>query len=117
MVTRQGFTSINTFHFLFSGHLQRTGKFRHRKKLSVDFDADKLQDEFIPNAAPPLLHGNIHSFAEAASSPSSPCLGQDAAQVQPNMREDWAATRIQTAFRGFLVLEASFHFLAASTGP
>ncbi|KAF7121020.1 hypothetical protein RHSIM_Rhsim13G0197400 [Rhododendron simsii] len=84
----------------------RTGKFRHRKKLSVDFDADKLQDEFIPNAAPPLLHGNIHSFAEAASSPSSPCLGQDAAQVQPNMREDWAATRIQTAFRGFLARRA-----------
>lgn len=43
---------------------------------------------------------------EAADSPSSSLQVQDTDQSQLNAREERAAIRIQTAFRGFLVLDS-----------
>ncbi|KAK9280339.1 hypothetical protein L1049_014027 [Liquidambar formosana] len=83
-----------------------TSKFRHRRKHSVEIDSDILQDESNHNAAPPVGVGDIHSIPDAAGSPSSSFQVQDAAQIQQNMREEWAAMRIQTAFRGFLARRA-----------
>uniref|UniRef100_A0A5B6ZJX6 IQ-domain 5 n=1 Tax=Davidia involucrata TaxID=16924 RepID=A0A5B6ZJX6_DAVIN len=85
--------------------MSSTGKFWHRRKHSVEIDTDILQDEFNQNAAPPVADTNIHSVPDVGS-PSSSLQVQDAAQIQQNMREEWAATHIQTAFRGFLARRA-----------
>lgn len=79
-----------------------TGKFWHRRKHSVEFDPDLLQEELNQDAARPAEDSDIPSFSEAACTPSSSVQVQDAGQIQ-QQREEWAATRIQTAFRGFLV--------------
>lgn len=79
-----------------------TGKFWHRRKHSVEFDSDLLRDELNQDAARPAEDANMPSFSEATCTPSSSVQVQDAAPVQ-QQREEWAATRIQTAFRGFLV--------------
>lgn len=79
-----------------------TSKFRQRRKHSVDFDADKLQEEFKDNVAEPVGDAN-HSVLDASESPSASLQVQDVAHNQKALREEWAATRIQTAFRGFLV--------------
>ncbi|GMP99149.1 hypothetical protein CsSME_00046742 [Camellia sinensis var. sinensis] len=84
----------------------RTGKFRHRRKHSVEIDADILQDDFSHNAAPPFVDADIRSMPDAAGSPSISLQVEDAAKIQQNLREEWAATRIQTAFRGFLARRA-----------
>ncbi|KAA8550146.1 hypothetical protein F0562_001838 [Nyssa sinensis] len=78
-----------------------TGKFWHRRKHSIEIDTDILQDEFNQNAAPSVADTNTHSIPDVGY-PSSSLQVQDVAQMQQNMREEWAATRIQTAFRGFL---------------
>uniref|UniRef100_A0A5B6ZM85 IQ-domain 5 n=1 Tax=Davidia involucrata TaxID=16924 RepID=A0A5B6ZM85_DAVIN len=85
--------------------MSSTGKFWHRRKHSVEIDTDILQDEFNQNAAPPVADTNIHSVPDVGS-PSSSLQVQDAAQIQQNMREEWAAIRIQTVFRGFLARRA-----------
>lgn len=79
-----------------------TGKFWHRRKHSVEFDADLLQEELNQDAARPVEDADVPSFSEAACTPSSSVQVQDAGQIQ-QQREEWAATRIQTTFRGFLV--------------
>ncbi|KAL7174504.1 hypothetical protein ACSBR2_033705 [Camellia fascicularis] len=84
----------------------RTRKFQHRRKHSVEIDADIIQDDFNHTAAPPIVDANILSIPDAAGSPSSLLQVQDAVQDQQNMREEWAATCIQTTFRGFLARRA-----------
>ncbi|XP_052185495.1 protein IQ-DOMAIN 5 [Diospyros lotus] len=84
----------------------RIEKVRHRRKHSVEINTDVLQEEFNQNAAPPVVDADNHSVVDAADSPSSSLQVQDSAQVQQNTREEWAATRIQTAFRGFLARRA-----------
>ncbi|XAR60205.1 hypothetical protein NMG60_11033467 [Bertholletia excelsa] len=84
----------------------RTGIFRHRRKHSVEFDADVIQEELNHNAASPSVDANIQSIPDAACSPSGLVKVQDAAQSQQNILEEWAAIRIQTAFRGFLARRA-----------
>ncbi|GFZ17723.1 hypothetical protein Acr_26g0009930 [Actinidia rufa] len=81
---------------------KRTGKFRHRRKHSVDIDAGKLQDDFNHDPAPPVVDAKILSIPDGAGSPSSSVQ----VQFQHNMREEWASIRIQTAFRGFLARRA-----------
>ncbi|XP_059659677.1 protein IQ-DOMAIN 5 [Cornus florida] len=83
-----------------------TGKFWHRRKHSVEFDTDIVQDEFNQNAAPPVEDASIDSVPDAVCSPSCSLTVQDAAQIEQNMKEEWAATFIQTAFRGFLARRA-----------
>ena len=80
-----------------------TGKYWHRRKNSVEINTDILQHEFTHNDAIPIEDTNIHPNPNAAGSPSTSLLIRDASQVEPNTTEEWAATRIQTAFRGFLV--------------
>ncbi|XP_057480289.1 protein IQ-DOMAIN 5-like isoform X2 [Actinidia eriantha] len=81
---------------------KRTGKFRHRRKHSVDIDADKLRDDFNHDPAPPVVDAKILSIPDGAGLPSSSVQ----VQFQHNMREEWASIRIQTAFRGFLARRA-----------
>lgn len=87
-----------------------TSKFRHWRKHSVEIDASILQDEFNHNAASnassAVGDANIHLTPDAVGSPSGSFQLRDAATIQKNMREEWAATRIQTAFRGFLARRA-----------
>lgn len=82
-----------------------TGKFWHRRKHSVEFDADLLQEELNQDTARPAEDADVPSFSEAACTPSSSVQVPDAAQIQ-QQREEWSATRIQTAFRGFLARRA-----------
>ncbi|KAJ6691603.1 IQ-DOMAIN 5-RELATED [Salix purpurea] len=77
-------------------------KFRHRRKHSVEFDADKIQEEFH-NHNHNDGDANIRSVPDAFESPFDSLQVQDIAHNQQVLREEMAATRIQTAFRGFLV--------------
>ncbi|GMP91719.1 hypothetical protein CsSME_00042287 [Camellia sinensis var. sinensis] len=95
----------------------RTRKFQHQRKHSVEIDADVIQDDFNHNAAPPIVDANILSIPDAAGSPSSLLQVQDAVQDQQNMREEWAATCIQTTFRGFLVLNFFPPFFSCLNWP
>ncbi|KAK2991142.1 hypothetical protein RJ640_015821 [Escallonia rubra] len=78
-------------------------KFRHRRKQSIDLNTDILQEEFDVNAPNPVEDTKIDLIPDAARSPSSSHRVRDASH---NVREEWAATRIQTAFRGFLARRA-----------
>lgn len=95
--------------------LQRaaTSKFRHRRKHSIEFYTDKLQEELDQNAASPARDANTHAIADAAGFPSGSLEVRDVA-LNELVMEEWAATRIQTAFRGFLVLIPLFYLLAMS---
>ncbi|XP_057782046.1 protein IQ-DOMAIN 5 [Salvia miltiorrhiza] len=84
-----------------------TGKSRHRRKHSVEIDSRVLVNEFNQNGATDETKAaNFQSVSETASSPSTSLQVQNAPQFQQNMREEWAAIRIQTAFRGFLARRA-----------
>ncbi|OMO73223.1 IQ motif, EF-hand binding site [Corchorus capsularis] len=82
-----------------------SSKFRHRRKHSVEFDTSKLQEELDQSGTSPAGDGNAHAAADAAGSPSGSLEVHDAA-LNEQAREEWAATRIQTAFRGFLARRA-----------
>ncbi|XP_050367488.1 protein IQ-DOMAIN 5 [Argentina anserina] len=75
-------------------------RFRHRRKHSVEIDPDRLQHEFDANAAPPVGHTQLDPDAPSSS------LEVQNAQSEQKVREEWAATCIQTAFRGFLARRA-----------
>ncbi|KAK6926497.1 IQ motif, EF-hand binding site [Dillenia turbinata] len=81
-------------------------KFRHGRKNSVEFDDGILQDEFNQDIVPPVGEANPWSIPDTSGSPSSSFQMLDAVQTQQNAREEWAATYIQTAFRGFLARRA-----------
>lgn len=82
-----------------------TGKFWHRRKHSVEIETDILQDELNQDAARPAEDTNILPISDATGTPSTSLQVADAAQIQYS-REEWAAIRIQTAFRGFLARRA-----------
>ncbi|XP_027082658.1 protein IQ-DOMAIN 1 [Coffea eugenioides] len=82
-----------------------TGKFWHRRKHSVEIDTDILQDELSHDAARPAEDASALSLSDATGTPSTSLQVADAAQIQYS-REEWAAIRIQTAFRGFLARRA-----------
>ncbi|XP_022862889.1 protein IQ-DOMAIN 1-like [Olea europaea var. sylvestris] len=87
----------------------RTGsidKIWHRRKHSVEIDANILQDEFNQDAVTSVEDPNFQQVSDSTSSPSASRQVQNAAQVQQEMREECAAIRIQTAFRGFLARRA-----------
>ncbi|KAJ6303351.1 hypothetical protein OIU77_017267 [Salix suchowensis] len=82
-------------------------KSRHRRKHSVEFDADKFEEGFDNNDNVAAAGDtNVVSVPDASESPSASLQVQDVAHNQQVLREDWAATRIQTAFRGFLARRA-----------
>lgn len=85
-----------------------TGKFWHRRKNSVEIDSNLLQKELTYNDA---VAGSVEDISStsvpvASSSPSSSHQLHHAPQVKQSMREELAAIRIQTAFRGFLARRA-----------
>ncbi|KAL5709063.1 hypothetical protein ACHQM5_019790 [Ranunculus cassubicifolius] len=82
------------------------GRFWHRRKNSVDFDSNILKDDFTHTSVPQSSDVNVQFSSDTASSPASPFLVQNVAQVQLLTKEEWAATQIQTAFRGFLARRA-----------
>ncbi|KAI8573405.1 hypothetical protein RHMOL_Rhmol01G0274900 [Rhododendron molle] len=84
----------------------RSRKVRQQRKHPVEIGADILRDEFNQNATPQFVDASIRLDADASGSPSISLQVQDAAHVQQNMSEEWAATRIQAAFRGFLARRA-----------
>nr|DAD48316.1 TPA_asm: hypothetical protein HUJ06_018253 [Nelumbo nucifera] len=77
------------------------GRFWHRRKQSVEIDFDILNDECAQNAALLTGRANDQSNSDSIRSPASSFQVQPV-QVERNTKEEWAATRIQTAFRGFL---------------
>ncbi|XP_047983907.1 protein IQ-DOMAIN 5-like [Salvia hispanica] len=86
-----------------------TGKSRHRRKHSVEIDSHVLENEFNQNGVTANYESkaaNFQSVSEPASSPSTSLQVQNVPQIQQNRREEWAAIRIQTAFRGFLARRA-----------
>lgn len=83
-----------------------SGKFLHRRRHSVEIETDVLQDEFNDKTVTRV--NAEHSASDAGASPSNSLQMINASQVQSNMREQWAATCIQTAFRGVLVQNFTF---------
>ncbi|KAL0437080.1 UNVERIFIED_CONTAM: protein IQ-DOMAIN 1 [Sesamum radiatum] len=86
-----------------------TGKIWHRRKHSVEIDNSVLENELNQNVVTAIedaKDANFQSVSDSASSPSTSLQVQNTAQYQQNMREEWAAIRIQTAFRGFLARRA-----------
>lgn len=63
-----------------------------------------------PNPAPPVGDASTQIIPDAADSPSASVQVHDTTQSQQNVKEEWAAIRIQTAFRGFLVFKL-FNFV------
>ncbi|KAK9156901.1 hypothetical protein Scep_003475 [Stephania cephalantha] len=82
------------------------GRFWHRRKHSVDASNGVFKEEFVCDAAPLTADENIQPVLETTSSPESSLLVQNPGQIQQHVKEEWAATRIQTAFRGFLARRA-----------
>lgn len=83
-----------------------TGKSRHRRKQSIEIHSDAFQQELGHQPDQPDADINMRSMPEATVSPSTSLQVQEEAQDQERMREEWAATCIQTAFRGFLARRA-----------
>lgn len=84
-----------------------TGKTRHRRKHSVEIDNGVLENEFnksVVAAIDETKDAKYHPVSDSASSPSISLQVQNASQFQHNAKEEWAAIRIQTAFKGFLVI-------------
>lgn len=78
-----------------------SGKFRHRRRHSIEFESDVLQDEFNDKTCTAV--NEEHLASDAGASPSNSFQMVNASQFEQNTREQWAATCIQTAFRGVLV--------------
>ncbi|KHN17990.1 protein IQ-DOMAIN 1-like isoform X2 [Glycine soja] len=81
------------------------GKFHHQRRHGVEFDNGKFPNELDNAATPPVEYDNGHANLDAHYSSSSSQQAHDAAHNQ-QMREELAAIRIQTAFRGFLARRA-----------
>lgn len=98
--------------YVFSSQRKAGSRSQHRRKHCVEIDAEKLQNEFEQNIASPAGDANFNAVAEATGSPSDSLQVQNPTYNQQVVREERAATCIQTAFRGFLVLDfplASFN--------
>nr|GMD69595.1 protein IQ-DOMAIN 1 [Ipomoea batatas] len=85
-----------------------TRKSRHRRKHSVEINSDLIQSEFShnDNASTSVEDFKVSSAPVTVGSPSCSHQLEDAAQIQQSVREERAAIRIQTAFRGFLARRA-----------
>lgn len=76
---------------------------RHRRKRSINYDSVVIEEESTVETAELVGEASIKSSANPASSPTSSLQVQVSSQTEQIVKEDWAATVIQTAFRGFLV--------------
>ncbi|KAL5999231.1 hypothetical protein ACLOJK_040681 [Asimina triloba] len=82
------------------------GRFWHRRKHSVEIDITGLEDESGQNVVQPAEDVIIQSSSNDGTSPSSSLHVQAAVQIEQNAKEEWSATKIQTAFRAFLARRA-----------
>ncbi|XP_076898504.1 protein IQ-DOMAIN 5-like [Bidens hawaiensis] len=83
-----------------SGHKVNTGRFRHRRKSSVEINSDIFLNTLNVEDV------NSSAIQDVINSPSTAQRLQDSSQIEQQVREYWAATQIQTAFRGFLARRA-----------
>ncbi|KAE9616785.1 putative IQ motif, EF-hand binding protein [Lupinus albus] len=84
----------------------KVSKFRHRRKTSIEIDNGKLQNESDKGSIPPIEDADAYSNRYVHHSPCTSQQAQVIANNQQITREEWAATFIQTAFRGFLARRA-----------
>ncbi|KAJ0851090.1 putative IQ motif, EF-hand binding protein [Helianthus annuus] len=82
------------------GHRANAGKFRHRRKKSTEINNESFLNKLN------VEDGNSSAAQDVTNSSSSTLQMQDSSQMEQQMREKWAATLIQTAFRGFLARRA-----------
>lgn len=78
-------------------------RFWHRRKHSVEIDSAVLEDELEQDDTPAMGAVKMQSSSITETSPDSSLHVQTASHAAQSMKEDWAATLIQTAFRAFLV--------------
>lgn len=83
---------------------QSHSKSLHSANCSVGTETENIQDQLNCNYASHVVDTNEHFISDAACSPSTCFQVQKSDHHQQILREELAATRIQTAFRGFLVL-------------
>jgi len=72
-----------------------------RRNHSVEIDKAAFQEP--RHNSEPAEDADVRPVSETAASPSTSFQVQCEPKDQQRMREEWAATYIQTAFRGFLV--------------
>lgn len=77
------------------------GESRHRRNHSIEIDNNALKGEQGQNIE--SWGANVGQVSDAAASPSTSIPLQSEADEHLMNREEWAATYIQTSFRGFLV--------------
>lgn len=78
-------------------------RFWHRRKHSVEIGSAVLEDELGQDDTPAKEAVIVQSSSITETSPVSSLHVQTATHTAQSMKEEWAATRIQTAFRAFLV--------------
>ncbi|KAI3924489.1 hypothetical protein MKW98_032690 [Papaver atlanticum] len=81
-------------------------RFWHRRKQSIQIDNNILKEEFSQDTDPKVGDDGVHIDSDNVSSADSSLQVQDVNQTKVNEEEEWAATLIQTAFRGFLARRA-----------
>ncbi|XP_026418585.1 protein IQ-DOMAIN 1-like isoform X2 [Papaver somniferum] len=81
-------------------------RFWHRRKQSIQIDNNILKEEFSLDIDPKVGDDGVHIDSDNVSSADSSLQVQDVNQTKVNEEEEWAATLIQTAFRGFLARRA-----------
>lgn len=87
---------------------EATTRFWHRRNRSVEFDAVKTEDELMERTTLSTGDAVIQTSSNSASSPTTSLHVQMSSQARSelNVKEEWAATVIQTAFRAFLARRA-----------
>ncbi|XP_057548735.1 protein IQ-DOMAIN 5 [Amaranthus tricolor] len=80
------------------------GEPQHRRNQSIDIDNNALQEH--GQSSESSADANVRLVSDVAASPSTSIPVQSEAEEHQRNREEWAATYIQTAFRGFLARRA-----------
>ncbi|KAL7610352.1 hypothetical protein Lser_V15G13762 [Lactuca serriola] len=78
------------------GHKGNSGKFRHRRRNSTEINTDNFLNKLNEDGNSSGIQDNTESPLEV----------QNSSEMEQRMRKEWAATHIQTAFRGFLARRA-----------
>ncbi|KAI6685371.1 hypothetical protein NL676_031284 [Syzygium grande] len=85
---------------------QSHSKSLHSANCSVGTETENIQDQLNCNYASHVVDTNEHFISDAACSPSTCFQVQKSDHHRQILREELAAMRIQTAFRGFLARRA-----------
>lgn len=79
------------------------GQFWHRRKNSVDFDGVICEIDFTQDFVSSIEDVKNNSSYNAAAIYTSSVQVHASSENARHAKEEWAAIRIQTAFRAFLV--------------